>query len=83
MPHLFSFIQAGKNHTAKFLRYAISDTREDVWSIATKTPGHNFIWGNGVKITGIDDQEEGILHLCEVQIYAETYGKMLGNPVTL
>ena len=39
------------------------------------------MWGNGVKITGTANHEEGILHLCEVQIYAETYGKMLDNHV--
>ena len=82
-PHLFSFIQAGKNHTAEFLRCGVTDTRENVWSIACKTDAQNFMWGNGVKITGTDNHEEGILHLCEVQIYAETYGKILDNHVSL
>ena len=78
-PHLFSFIEEGKNHTTEFLLCGDPDTRETVCSITCKTDEQNFIWGNGVKITA----DEGILHLCDVQIYAETYGKMLGNAMSL
>ena len=80
---MLSFIQAGKNYTAEFLRCGLTNTRESVWSIACKTDAQNFMWGNGVKITGTDNREEGILQLCEVQIYAETYGKMPDNPESL
>ncbi|XP_067049216.1 fibrillin-1-like [Acropora muricata] len=67
---------AGKNYTAEFLRCGLTNTRESVWSIACKTDAQNFMWGNGVKITGTDNREDGILHLCEVQIYAETYANI-------
>ena len=40
-------------------------------SVACDRDGDRYIWGNAVKV-----QSDGKgLSLCEVQVYAETYGK--------
>ena len=42
-----------------------------VWSVACKKAGENYMWGNAVKL----QTDADVLFLCEVEVYAETYGK--------
>ena len=56
----------------QYARCAVVDTDLKLWSVACKNGNENYMWGNAVKIT---TDAAKILHLCEVQVYAETYGK--------
>lgn len=58
----------------QYSRCAGVDTELKLWSAECRSGQENYMWGNAVKIT----TDAKILHLCEVQVYAETYGEKRG-----
>lgn len=68
-----SFVK-GNTKTMKnqYVRCAVVDTDLKLWSVECKNGKENYMWGNAVKIT---TDAAKMLHLCEVEVYAETYGE--------
>jgi len=73
--YFWAFISPQGNTKATDNQYvlcaAVKADELRIWSVECKKNDENYMWGNAVKIRS----DAQILNLCEVQVYAETYGK--------